>query len=116
MKWRRTFHNYGTALVKFWVHIDKDEQLKRFEARKENPAKLWKLHEEDWRNREKWDLYEEAAEEMFLRTHTPFAPWTIIEGNCKRLCPDQSYGCGDRSDREEDRREGLRGPTCCCPF
>ena len=78
------FHNYGTALVKFWVHIDKDEQLKRFEARKENPAKLWKLHEEDWRNREKWNLYEKAAEEMFLRTHTPFAPWTIIEGNCKR--------------------------------
>jgi len=58
-------------LVKFWVHIDKDEQLNRFEARKENPAKLWKLHDEDWRNREKWDLYEEAAEEMFLRTHTP---------------------------------------------
>jgi polyphosphate kinase 2 (PPK2 family) len=78
------FHNYGTTIVKFWVHIDKDEQLKRFEARKENPSKLWKLHEEDWRNREKWDLYEQAAEEMFLRTHTTFAPWTIIEGNCKR--------------------------------
>ena len=78
------FDNFGAELVKFWVHIDKDEQLNRFEARKENPAKLWKLHDEDWRNREKWDLYEEAAEEMFLRTHTPYAPWSIIEGNCKR--------------------------------
>ena len=79
------FHNYGTALVKFWVHIDKDEQLKRFEARKENQSKQWKLHEEDWRNRERWELYEEAVDEMFLRTHTPFAPWNIIEGNCKRF-------------------------------
>ena len=78
------FRHFGSILVKFWVHIDKDEQLKRFKAREENPHKRWKLHEEDWRNREKWDLYEEAAEEMFLRTHTPKSPWTIIEGNCKR--------------------------------
>ena len=48
------------------------------------PPKQWKLHSEDWRNREKWNLYEEAVEEMFLRTHTSYAPWTIIEGNCKR--------------------------------
>jgi polyphosphate kinase 2 (PPK2 family) len=78
------FHNFGAALVKFWVHIDKDEQLRRFNAREENPAKQWKLHDEDWRNREKWNLYEDAVEEMFLRTNTPYAPWTIIEGNCKR--------------------------------
>ena len=78
------FHNFGTAIVKFWVHIDKDEQLRRFKAREENPSKQWKLHEEDWRNRDKWDRYGEAVEEMFLRTHTSFAPWTIIEGNCKR--------------------------------
>jgi polyphosphate:AMP phosphotransferase len=78
------FRNFGSILVKFWVHIDKDEQLNRFKAREENPHKSWKLHEEDWRNREKWDLYEEAAEEMFLRTHAPKSPWTIIEGNCKR--------------------------------
>ncbi len=78
------FHNFGTAVVKFWVHIDKDEQLRRFKAREDNPAKQWKLHAEDWRNREKWNIYSEAVDEMFLRTHTPFAPWTIIEGNCKR--------------------------------
>ena len=78
------FRHFGSIIVKFWVHIDKDEQLKRFKAREENPHKRWKLHEEDWRNREKWDLYEEAAEEMFLRTNAPKSPWTIIEGNCKR--------------------------------
>ena len=78
------FRHFGSIIVKFWVHIDKDEQLKRFKAREENPHKRWKLHEEDWRNREKWELYEEAAEEMFLRTHAPKSPWTIIEGNCKR--------------------------------
>lgn len=78
------FRHFGSIVLKFWVHIDKDEQLKRFKAREENPHKRWKLHEEDWRNREKWDLYEEAAEEMFLRTHAPKSPWTIIEGNCKR--------------------------------
>ena len=78
------FHHFNAVVVKFWVHIDKEEQLKRFEARQENQAKKWKLHEEDWRNREKWKPYEEAADEMFLRTHTEYAPWTIIEGNCKR--------------------------------
>ena len=78
------FHNYGAALVKFWVHIDKDEQLNRFEARKENPAKLWKLHDEDWRNREKWDLYEEGCRGNVPAYSHPFAPWSIIEGNCKR--------------------------------
>jgi len=78
------FRHFGTVMVKFWMHIDKDEQLRRFKAREENPAKSWKLHEEDWRNRDKWDRYEEAAEEMFLRTHNSHAPWTIVEGNCKR--------------------------------
>ena len=78
------FCNFGSVVIKFWVHIDKKEQLKRFRAREENPRKRWKLNDEDWRNREKWDLYEEAAQEMIDRTHTPNAPWTIIEGNCKR--------------------------------
>ena len=58
--------------------------MNRFKAREEDSAKKWKLNDEDWRNREKWDLYEAATEEMFLRTHTTYAPWTVIEGNCKR--------------------------------
>jgi len=78
------FWNFGAVVIKFWLQIDKDEQMKRFKAREQDSAKQWKLNEEDWRNREKWDLYEEATEEMFLRTHTTYAPWTIIEGNCKR--------------------------------
>lgn len=78
------FDHFGTAIVKFWVHVDRKEQLNRFRAREENTRKKWKLNQEDWRNREKWKPYEEAVEEMFLRTHSPHAPWTIIEGNCKR--------------------------------
>ena len=78
------FNHFGTALIKFWVQIDQEEQLRRFKAREQNPRKQWKLNQEDWRNRDKWKPYEEAVEEMFLRTHTKYAPWTIIEGNCKR--------------------------------
>ncbi|OUU42760.1 MAG: polyphosphate:AMP phosphotransferase [Verrucomicrobia bacterium TMED56] len=78
------FDHFGTAIVKFWIHIDRDEQLRRFQSRQENPKKRWKLHDEDWRNRDKWEPYKEAVEEMFLRTHTQYAPWTVIEGNCKR--------------------------------
>ena len=79
------FVNFGAVIVKFWIHIDQDEQLKRFKARELNPSKHWKLGEEDWRNREKWKPYEKATNDMFLRTHTSYAPWTIIEGNCKRF-------------------------------
>jgi len=71
-------------IMKFWFHISKDEQLLRFKAREANPLKSWKLTDEDWRNREKWDLYLEAAEEMFEKTDTPYAPWHIISSNDKR--------------------------------
>lgn len=74
---------FGTVIVKFWLQIDKKEQLDRFMARKEDPAKEWKLTDEDWRNREKWDAYMDAAREMLLRTSTINAPWTVVEGNSK---------------------------------
>ena len=64
------FANFGAVIVKFWIHIDQDEQLKRFKARELNPSKRWKLGDEDWRNREKWKPYERATNDMFLRTHT----------------------------------------------
>ncbi|HOF00709.1 MAG TPA: polyphosphate:AMP phosphotransferase [Spirochaetota bacterium] len=70
-------------IVKFWLHIDKDEQLRRFEERKASPEKQWKITDEDWRNREKWEQYEAAVEEMFANASTDFAPWTIIAGNDK---------------------------------
>ncbi|MCL2628800.1 MAG: polyphosphate:AMP phosphotransferase [Oscillospiraceae bacterium] len=69
----------GMILLKFWLHIDKEEQLRRFNFRKETPEKQWKITDEDWRNRDKWDAYLEAVDEMLLRTSTKYAPWTIVE-------------------------------------
>lgn len=76
-------HNAGAVVLKFWMHIDKDEQARRFEERAQNPEKQWKITDEDWRNREKWDLYEDAVNEMIVRTSTTYAPWIIVEGNSK---------------------------------
>ena len=73
----------GAIVLKFWMQIDKDEQERRFKARQENPEKQWKITDEDWRNRENWDQYEEAVNEMLIRTSTPHAPWVVVEGNCK---------------------------------
>ncbi len=75
--------HHGAVVLKFWVDIDKDEQERRFKARMEDPAKQWKITDEDWRNREKWDLYEVAVNEMIERTSTKKAPWIIVEGNSK---------------------------------
>ena len=69
----------GIVLLKFWLHINPDEQLRRFELRTNTPAKEWKITDEDWRNRDKWDLYLEAVDEMLSRTSTDYAPWTIVE-------------------------------------
>lgn len=75
--------NSGAVVLKFWLHIDKDEQERRFKERMENPAKQWKITDEDWRNREKWNQYEAAVDEMLVRTSTTYAPWIVVEGNCK---------------------------------
>ena len=75
--------NCGTIILKFWIHIDQDEQLRRFKAREENPLKQWKITEEDWRNREKWDAYRTAVNDMIHLTDKPKAPWIIVEGNNK---------------------------------
>ncbi len=74
----------GYILVKFWLHISKEEQLKRFEKRESDPFKKWKITEDDWRNREKWDLYYEAAEEMFEKTSKRDAKWHVVSAECKR--------------------------------
>ena len=80
----RTLVDEGMVLIKFWMHISPDEQLRRFHAREKNLLKRWKLTEEDWRNRHKWDEYEEAVNEMIERTDTSYAPWTVVEAEDKR--------------------------------
>ena len=73
----------GAVVLKFWMHIDKEEQAERFRQRQETPEKQWKITDEDWRNREKWEEYEKAVDEMIVRTSTKEAPWHIIEANSK---------------------------------
>lgn len=82
-EFERQLADFGTVIVKFWLHIDRAEQLRRLEARQENPYKKWKITDEDWRNREKWDRYETAVVDMLQRTSTTYAPWTILEANSK---------------------------------
>lgn len=92
-EWRRAYKemnhmeeswvNSGAIVLKFWMHIDKDEQERRFKERQENPDKQWKITDEDWRNRAKWDQYEVAVDEMLVRTSTTYAPWIIVEANSK---------------------------------
>ena len=81
----RTLADEGMILIKFWMHISADEQLKRFERREKDPLKSWKLTDEDWRNREKRPEYEEAVEDMLARTDQPYAPWDVIAGESKRF-------------------------------
>ena len=73
-----------TILIKFWLHISDEEQLRRFERRRRLPLKTWKLTEEDWRNREKRPEYEQAIEDMLARTDRLHAPWDVIAGESKK--------------------------------
>jgi len=93
-EWRRAYreindmekhlYNHGTIIFKFWLHIDREEQLKRFHSRESDSLKQYKITEEDWRNRDKWDDYEKAVDEMLFRTSTSYAPWTVVESNNKQ--------------------------------
>ncbi|WP_298403708.1 hypothetical protein [uncultured Chloroflexus sp.] len=83
-QFERQLVDFGAIIAKFWLHISPEEQLRRFTERQNVPYKAWKLTDEDWRNREKWPLYLEAADEMLLRTSTPFALWTIVEAEDKK--------------------------------
>jgi polyphosphate kinase 2 (PPK2 family) len=93
-EWRRAYAeindfeqqliDHGVVLVKFWIHITKEEQEARFKAREETPYKRWKMSDEDWRNREKWDAYDVAVNSMIERTSTRIAPWNLVQGNDKR--------------------------------
>ena len=74
----------GTILVKFWMHVSPEEQLRRFEKRRDDPYKTWKLTDEDWRNREKRAEYELAVEDMLARTDHPAGPWHVVAADDKR--------------------------------
>lgn len=92
-EWKRAYNEINemeeqlvhsnSIVIKFWLDIDNEEQLKRFKAREQNPNKQWKITEEDWRNREKWELYSEAVNEMIYKTNRSNAPWIILNANCK---------------------------------
>ena len=92
--WKRAYHEmnefehelvrWGAIVIKFWIHIDPDTQLERFQERQNTPEKRWKITDEDWRNREKWPQYEKAVNEMLRKTSTQFAPWYIVESKDKR--------------------------------
>jgi polyphosphate kinase 2 (PPK2 family) len=113
----RQLRDYGVILAKFWIHISREEQLRRFEERKAIGYKAWKLTEEDWRNREKWGAYQEAVEEMLVKTSTRTAPWRLVEGNDKYwarakvlgqmvdiLSAELNYQPADPLEREEKKK------------
>ena len=83
-EFEKELSDWGAILIKFWVQIDKDTQLERFTLRQNTPEKRWKITDEDWRNREKWDQYEVAIDEMLEKTSTSFAPWNVLESNDKK--------------------------------
>ncbi|MEM8791767.1 MAG: polyphosphate kinase [Pseudomonadota bacterium] len=74
----------GVRVIKIFMHISAEEQLRRFEQRLRNPRKRWKLTYEDFRNRANWDAYNEAADEMFAKTSTRHAPWTLVPSENKK--------------------------------
>jgi polyphosphate kinase 2 (PPK2 family) len=129
-EWRRAYReineferqlvDFGTILVKFWLHIGQDEQLARFELRQDTPYKAWKLTDEDWRNREKWEPYVEAVEDMLLKTSTTGSPWTVVPANDKLYARvnvletvvealegslDLSYEAGEKSAAKKKKKK-----------
>ena len=83
-EFERQLTEWGAVVLKFWIHIDQETQLARFNERQNTPEKQWKITDEDWRNREKWADYEIAVNEMLSKTSTEYAPWFIIESNDKK--------------------------------
>ncbi len=83
-EFEKELYDWGAIVIKFWVQIDNQTQLERFTDRQNTPEKQWKITDEDWRNREKWDLYEEAIVEMLHKTNTKFAPWYVLESVDKK--------------------------------
>jgi polyphosphate kinase 2 (PPK2 family) len=84
-EFERSFCEEGGVLVKFWLHLSEEEQLRRFEERRQDPLKRWKLSDDDWKNRAKRPLYLGAVEDMLERTDHEHAPWCLVEAESKRF-------------------------------
>lgn len=119
-QWRRSYDEInalermlgdeGMVLVKLWLHISEAEQLKRFQKRRDDPLKAWKLTAEDWRNRERRGAYEAAVEEMLKRTSTTWAPWHVVPGESKRYARVEAMRLVVEALEGGMRRAGLGVP------
>jgi polyphosphate kinase 2 (PPK2 family) len=108
----RTLADEGMVLIKFWLHISPEEQLKRFEKRDKDPLKSWKLTDDDWRNRGRWDEYKQAVEEMVARTTLePHAPWHLIPADSKRYARVAVIETVISEIEEGMRRQGMEPPA-----
>ncbi len=106
----RTLAAEGMVIVKFWLHLSEEEQLKRFQSREKDPLKTWKLTDEDWRNRKKRPRYEKAVEEMLERTDHPDGPWHLVEGDSKRYARVKVVETTIRAIEEGMRARGFEPP------
>jgi polyphosphate kinase 2 (PPK2 family) len=108
----RTLADEGMVLIKFWLHISPEEQLKRFEKREKHPLKSWKLTDDDWRNRGRWDEYKQAVEDMVARTSLePHAPWHLIPAESKRYARVAVIETVISEIEEGMRRQGMEPPA-----
>jgi polyphosphate kinase 2 (PPK2 family) len=110
-EFERQLTDDGTILVKFWLHVSDEEQLERFERRKNDPLKSWKLTEEDWRNRAKREEYTAAVEEMVAETESGHAPWELIPGDSKRWARVAVIETVSRRIEERCEELGFALPT-----
>ncbi len=101
----------GTTIIKFWLHISEDEQLRRFEDRRDDPLKEWKLTDADWHNRKKRAAYVKAANEMLDRTDTPDAPWRVILANSKQYARVSVLEHLNEAIEDGLRRRGITPPS-----
>jgi polyphosphate kinase 2 (PPK2 family) len=101
----------GTVLVKLWLHVSANEQLKRFKEREADPLKQWKLTDEDWRNRGKRRAYTRAIEQMLEETDRENAPWTLVEAESKRYARVKVIETVIAAAEDGMRRHGMKVPT-----
>jgi polyphosphate kinase 2 (PPK2 family) len=106
----RALSDDGTIIVKCWLHVSSQEQLKRFKRRAKDPLRTWKLTDEDWRNRKKRRAYVRALEDMFEETDRENAPWTLVEANSKRYARVKVVATVIAAAEDGMRRHGMKLP------